>query len=86
MKKKTKLRMRLKTNIIYILITIIFIFIIYIRYLLLVNDGQAISIKELNKIHVENRLKNKGTVIITNDSVILNKDSLVILLETEKDN
>lgn len=86
MKKKTKLRMRLKTNIIYILITIIFISIIYIRYLLLVNDGQAISIKELNKIHVENRLKNKGTVIITNDSVILNKDSLVILLETEKDN
>ena len=64
MKKETT------NNLVYLLLGLLIILLLYVGYLLLVNDGKAISIEKLKNIVIENTIENYDS-INKRDSIIL---------------
>lgn len=68
-KKKSKFEVFTSAYLIHIILIIVFIILIFIRYLILVQNGQAESIKNLKELYIKERL-NKNTLSI--DSITSN--------------
>lgn len=77
MRKIEKIKNKVINNIVYLLIGLIVILLLYARYLLLVNDGQALSIEELKNIVIEG--------IVEKHDSINKKDSIILELKTENE-
>lgn len=77
MKMMEKIKNKVINNIVYLLIGLIVILLLYARYLLLVNDGQALSIEELKTTVIEG--------IVEKYDSINKKDSIILELKTKNE-
>jgi hypothetical protein len=71
MKKETA------NKLVYLLMGLLVVLLLYIRYLLLVNEEKAVSIKGLKNIAIENTIE-------SNDS-LNKKDSIILELQNENE-
>lgn len=69
MKKETA------NKLVYLLMGLLVVLLLYIRYLLLVNEGKAVSIEELKNIAIENTIESKDS--------LNKKDSIILELQNE---
>lgn len=65
-----KIKNKVLNVLMYVMIIIILVSLLYIRYLLLVNDGEALSIRDLKTKIIKERA-DKYKEIVKKDSIIL---------------